>query len=245
MGGLGTIQSVMGARDIYGSDVDILIWDSSMTEPTKTPDFDLFARQGILGSDRAPMLWAGIDQSELYPTLQEHAKIDYMMYGTGKGPIPTISDPTKADQISWAARYLKCDNEYADLCKDNRYNGTCWIERPDHFVPPLPQNSELGGKATWHEGNREHQLYGRVLAFTVLSALHEALDVWDRQPQHRLTDGMWHMTAYYDNIKTKLANLDPSIGNCYDIAKKLPTAFCTRTFQVSNSTSQKAGTFSG
>ena len=120
-----------------------------------------------------------------------------------------------------------------------RYNGTCWIERPDHFVPPLPQKPELGGKASWHEGNREHQLYGRVLSFTVLRALHEALDVWDRQPRHRLTDEMWHMTDYYQNIKTKVRNLDPSIGNCYDIAKKLPTEFCTTTFKVSTSALQK------
>ena len=232
MGGLGTIQSVMGARDIYGRDVDILIWDSSMTEGSNSPDFDLFARQGILGSDRSPMLWAGIDLGNLYPTLQEHADIDYMMYGTGKGPIPAITDPTKLDEIPWAARYLKCDDDWTSLCKDNRYNGTCWIERPDHFKPPKDQNSELGGKASWHDGNREHQLYGRTLSFTVLRALHEALDIWDRQPQHKLDDEMWHMTAYYTNIKAKLSSLDPAIGTCHDIKVKLPTAFCTTAFQV-------------
>jgi hypothetical protein len=231
MGGLGTIQSVMGARDLYGSDVDILIWDSSMTESSKSPDFDLYARQGILGSYRAPMLWAGVDEAEIYPTLQEHADIDYMMYGTGRGPIPAITDPTKLDEIPWAARYLKCDADWESLCKDNRYNGTCWIPRDD-FEPWTPQNAELGGKASWHDGNREHQIYGRTMSFTVLKALYEALDVWDRQPNHELKDDMWHMTDYYANIHKKVADLDPGIGNCYDIEDRLPTAWCTTPFQV-------------
>jgi len=151
MGGLGTIQSVMGARDIYGRDVDILVWDSAMTEPADSPDFDLFARQGILGSDRAPVLWAGKDDKKIYPALQEHADVDYMMYGTGLGPIPPVTDPTTVDQIPWAARYLKCENEWHRLCNDNKFNGTCWIERPDHFVPPTPQKAAPGGRSGWHD----------------------------------------------------------------------------------------------
>lgn len=207
-----------------------------MTEPSKGPDFDLFARQGILGSDRAPILWAGIDQKKLYPTLQEHADIDYMYYGTGKGAIPPVTDPRTVDELPWAARYVKCDSDWTDLCTENRYNGTCWIERPDHFEPPTPQNSELGGKASWHDGNREHQLYGRTLSFTVLRALHEALDVWDKQPGHKLSDDMWHMSDYYKNIRSKVAKLDPEIGNCFEIEKKFATgtAFCTTAFQVSS-----------
>ena len=53
-----------------------MVWDTAMTESAESPDFDLFARQGILGSDRAPILWAGKDDKKVYPTLQEHADVD-------------------------------------------------------------------------------------------------------------------------------------------------------------------------
>ena len=232
MGGLGTIQSVMGAQDIYGKDVDILIWDSGMTESAESADFDMFARQGILGSDRAPVLWAGGDGNHIYPTLQEKADVDYMMYGTGLGPIPSITDPTTLDEIPWAARYLKCDPDWASLCKENRYNGTCWIERPDHFAPPTTQRDEPGGRASWHDGNRMHQLYGRTMSFTVLRALYEAIDMWDQQPGKQLKDDMWHVSAYYENIKTKVANLDPRFGTCHGVEDRLPAEFCTMPFQA-------------
>jgi len=232
MGGLGTIQNAMGAQDIYGRDVDILIWDSGMTEKDHSPDFDLFARQGLLGSDRAPVLWSGEDSTKLYPDLQEHADVDYMMYGLGMGPIPSISDPTTVSDIPWAARYLKCDNEWKGLCAENRYNGTCWIERPDHFQPPTKQRDEPGGRASWHDGNRVHQVYGRTMSFTILRALFEAIDMWDNQPDKRLADKMWHVTAYYKNIQTKVANLSPSVGNCHEIRDRLPVEFCKIPFQA-------------
>jgi hypothetical protein len=236
LGGLGTIQNAMGAQDIYGRDVDILIWDSGMTESSDSPDFDLFARQGILGSDRAPMLWSANDDAHVYMALQEHADIDYMVYGTGRGEgvIPQWNNSNHIDDIPWAARYLNCDTEFQSVCHDNIYNGTCWIERPDHFQPPTPQQKEPGGRASWHYGNREHQLYGRVLAFTVLRALWDALDQWQKQPFQVLPDAMWHMTDYYNNIKSKITTLDRSVGTCYGIAGKLPDVFCRVPFQVSS-----------
>lgn len=232
MGGLGTIQSAMGAQDIYGRDVDILIWDSGMTESAASADFDMFARQGILGSDRAPLLWAGGDDLHVYPALQEHADVDYMMYGLGLGPIPEVTDPTTVGEIPWAARYLKCDSDWLNLCRDNKFNGTCWIERPDNFEPPTAQKGEPGGRASWHDGNRMHQLYGRTMSFSVLRALYEALELWDQQPDKTLKDDMWHVSAYYKNIKTKVANLDPDVGTCQGIEGRLPTEFCTLPFQA-------------
>lgn len=232
MGGLGTVQSAMGAQDIYGRDVDILIWDSGMTESNDSPDFDLFARQGLLGSVRAPVLWAGSDDKHVYPALQDAADVDYIMYGKGLGPIPAITDPTTVDEIPWAARYLKCDPDWKSLCEENKYNGTCWIDRPDGFEPPTPQNDVPGGAASWHDGNRMHQLYGRTMSFTILRALYEAIDMWDQQPDKKLTDDMWHVTDYYENIRNKVANLDPDVGTCGDIEARLPTVFCNTPFQA-------------
>jgi len=54
-GGLGTMQHSLCSRDVYGKDIDILHWDSGMTE--KDPrSYELFARQAILGGDRVPSL---------------------------------------------------------------------------------------------------------------------------------------------------------------------------------------------
>jgi hypothetical protein len=62
MGGLGTIQNALGAQSLYGDAIDILMWDSSMTEGDG-PSRDLFARAGILaGTDKVPILWGRPDE---------------------------------------------------------------------------------------------------------------------------------------------------------------------------------------
>jgi hypothetical protein len=62
MGGLGTIQNALGAQSLYGGAIDILMWDSSMTEGDG-PSRDLFARAGILaGTDKVPLLWGRPDE---------------------------------------------------------------------------------------------------------------------------------------------------------------------------------------
>lgn len=228
-GGLGTIQNAMGARDIYGRDIDILVWDSSMTENTN-PDIDLFARQGLMGSDRAPLLFTG-SKADIFGSLGEHADADYMVYGTGMAAIPKVEGPEQAEKIAWAARYLHCEAEWTSLCKENRYNGTCWIDRPD-FTPPTKQNAEPGGRASWHGGNREHQLTGRILSFTVLRALKESIEIWDKQDDKILEDEMWHVTSYYQNIQTKVRNLPENIGTCNEINERLPNVFCKYPFHV-------------
>ena len=64
MGGLGTIQNAIAAKSLYGGGlIDILHWDSSMTEGGKK-DKDLFARQGLLSGGpnrKVPVLWGEPD----------------------------------------------------------------------------------------------------------------------------------------------------------------------------------------
>jgi Cobalamin biosynthesis protein CobT (nicotinate-mononucleotide:5, 6-dimethylbenzimidazole phosphoribosyltransferase) len=57
-GGLGTMQHSLGSSSIYGDNVDVLVWDSSMTEKDKNA-IDLFYRQALIGGKRAPLLWGG------------------------------------------------------------------------------------------------------------------------------------------------------------------------------------------
>ena len=47
-GGLGTLQNALAAGSIYGDDMDLLIWDSGMTERSKA-QIDLFFRQVRFG----------------------------------------------------------------------------------------------------------------------------------------------------------------------------------------------------
>ena len=56
-GGLGTVHNRIAAGDIYGQDVDMLMWDSGMTEKNNR-DIELMHRQGLLASPhKIPVLW--------------------------------------------------------------------------------------------------------------------------------------------------------------------------------------------
>jgi hypothetical protein len=44
-GGLGTAHNGIAAGSTYGPDVDLLMWDSGMTEGRDTAVLDMFARQ--------------------------------------------------------------------------------------------------------------------------------------------------------------------------------------------------------
>jgi hypothetical protein len=70
----------------------------------------------------------------------------------------------------------------------------------------------------WHPGNRQHQLIGRVVAFTILSALKEGLSDWNTAAGYELPDDVWHVTAHHENIRTKVKNLDPEITSCKEFA---------------------------
>jgi hypothetical protein len=73
---------------------------------------------------------------------------------------------------------MKCLSERKDLCEDNKYKATCWIDRPDGIKPKQKQPKNPSGQVSWHPGWRAHQLRGRVLAFAVLEALQVAINTW-------------------------------------------------------------------
>jgi hypothetical protein len=53
-----------------------------------------------------------------------------------------------------------------------------------------------------------------VLAFTILQSLKEALKEWNETDDYKIADDKWHMTAWYDNIRTKLESQGPDFGFC-------------------------------
>jgi hypothetical protein len=234
-GGLGTMHNVLGAGSLYGSEIDLLLWDSGMTEPSPV-HIDLFIRQGLIGGNRVPVIWGG--NFEVFAALHEKADVDVGEFGSGTDGIPVLTDESQALTMPYAARYMKCDHDRQDVCdREPRFCATCWIARDD-----VPNPDEVfdkidpkpGSQVKWHPGWRKHQLVGRVLAFAVLDALQVAIQIFSDGTMSGppLDDDYWHVTDYYNNIRTKIMNLDPSIGHCYEIGWALPSRVCNTPMQA-------------
>lgn len=55
---LGTLHHSLGSRSMYGDEIDIIVWDSTLTEKDKS-SISMFYRQALLAGKRAPVLWGG------------------------------------------------------------------------------------------------------------------------------------------------------------------------------------------
>jgi len=213
MGGLGTLHNGMAATYIYGPDVDVLMWDSGMTE-NDNPSQDLFHRQYILGGGKVPVLWSLALGTIIRLNLEAGADVGYP--GEGTFGLPKATTVEDLDTFPWAVRYMNCDPTLKDICRQNEYNGTCWLDRDD-YTPTTPQRAAPGGRASWHPGNRRHQIRGRVLAFTILKALKEALTIWKEADGYELPDDAWHMTERYESVRAKVMD---SEGYCHEKMRK-------------------------
>jgi hypothetical protein len=148
MGGLGTLQNSLGMRSLYGANIDILHWDSGMTEGD-APSKDIFVRQGILLSDRPPIFWGEPDDARY-----EFGFISTGMWGSGLHNMPLTEDAVQVETIPFAARYLNCDKDAGNLCKNNRFRAICFLEDTMNVTVTHKQRSEPSGQASWHPGNR-------------------------------------------------------------------------------------------
>lgn len=172
---------------------------------------DLLARQGILGAGKVPMLGT-LSNADAISILHTEAGADLYHVGSldaGIKPSETL-DEIKA--LPWALQYVSCGNELKQICRDNEYMGDCWIDRDD-LSPPTPQK-KMGGRASWHPGNRIHQKTGRSIAYFILEALKDALISWKESENYELKDEDWHVTAMYDKQRDGVANLKESQGSC-------------------------------
>lgn len=232
-GGLGTLQNAMGMKSLYGAGIDILLWDSGMTE-TDASHIDLYARQGLVSGTKVPLLLGG--NWAVMKFLYDNAEADVGVYGNGMDGIEAIQNETHALQVPYAARYLKCSHDRQDICDGApRFCATCWNERPNYVKEDHFWNiaAKPGSQVKWHPGWRSHQLQGRVLAFTVLDALSEAIQIFSDNTMGGppLDEDWWHMTDYYQNIRTKVMQLQ-STGECAKIQKDLPIRLCTTALEA-------------
>jgi hypothetical protein len=211
------------------------LWDSGMTE-TDSAHVDLYFRQGLLsGTNKVPFLFSGSNMWNVLSFLHDTADADVGEYGTGMLGIQEVRNDTQALTIPYAARYMKCSKEYTETTSNSecsrRFCANCWINRPD--IPKekfLALESKPGGQVKWHPGWREHQLRGRVLAFTLIDAIQDAVQIFSSQTMGGppLDDSYWHVTEYYNNIRSKILSLGTH-GECSKINtdNMLPQRLCT------------------
>jgi hypothetical protein len=232
-GGLGTQHNAFAGGSIWGPDVDMLMWDSGMTEGGNR-DPDLMMRQGMIGGMKVPVLW-NFNAGTMIK-YHEKADVDIIWNANSRLGVPQQNTLEDIDKTVWASKFLKCGPELKAHCRANEYNGTCWVERPD-MPRPDKQQKEPGGRAGWHPGNRIHQIRGRTMAMTILFALHDALTMWSESGSgtdaYKLEDHVWHVTEYYENQRTKVQALDPKETGCGDFEKMNMGYFCKVPFKVS------------
>jgi len=229
MGGLGTIQHALGSAGIYGDEIDLLLWDSGMTEGRDQPAMDMFLRQGLIGGKRVPVIWGyGID-FDLLKNVHENADADIGEFGSATEGLPLTESRQQAETLPWAVRYLHCAEDAQDLCREMKYCNTCWQVRNDGIEPKEHQAQNAKGQTNWHPGWRVHQLTGRNLAMAVLQSLQSAINIWTEHvlAGPPLADEFWHVTDYYDNIRSKVMNMDPTLGKCHGYDGRLPPRMCS------------------
>lgn len=208
-GGLGTIQHGLAAASVFGPDVDMLMWDSGMTEGEEHAKEVIFIQAALSGS-KVPVYWSLAGNAA--KLLHLKADVDVGYFGDGIEAMPLGESLEEIGKMPWAVQYVHCSDEMHQICRENEYNAECWVERDD-FSPPKTQ-VKMGGRANWHPGNRIHQIRGRIIASQILQALKDALTDWKEAPNYELPDSAWHVTAMYDNVRNKLKALGPEDGSC-------------------------------
>lgn len=235
LGGLGTLQTGLGAGPILGKNADIVMWDSGMTEREAYAP-DMLWSQSILAGDRAPMLLNGGSLDAFHNGVD--ADVAKIYIDPDLALIPKTTNATQVETLPWASRYHHCSRQMHDICETNKYHGECWVERDD-FTPAEPQDPTPGGRAGWHPGDRTHQLKGRAIAFFILRALKKGLADWASVDNFSLPDSAWHMHDYIQNIKQKLSGSETPVGHCGEIAPSLVRA-CNLPMQARTDFSPKA-----
>jgi len=221
-GGLGTLQHSLGFRDMYGEDIDVLIWDSGMTEGRDIKAVDIFYRQGLISGKRVPYILDGGGSQGVISFYNVNANADVGAIGSGMVGISECVDEMQCEKLPYATRYMRCSEEVVSLCKGNRFHSNCWVERDD-VKPEKNQKEKPGSQVSWHPGFRVHQIEGRILAFTVLRAIKQGLEKWQQADKYELPDDAWHVANYYAEIRKKaLQNNLPN--GCKELP--LPTRIC-------------------
>ena len=124
LGGLGTTQSGLATKSLFGHDVDMLLWDSGMTEK-EAKARDMFFRQGILGEGKVPLIMSMTSRNDVIALLNTNADADIFMVGD-QSSLPKAETLEDVEKMPWAAQYVRCGSEISGICRENEYAGQCW-----------------------------------------------------------------------------------------------------------------------
>jgi hypothetical protein len=186
-GGKSTLVHTLGWSSIYGSDVDIVVWDDygavddggsvRALDELSAQMFDLFARQALLsGTTSLPFIWGG--DFDVLRNLHNHADADVGQLGNALEGVPETSSEIAASDLPWAAQYLNCPKDMQGMCGNEEYQfeSRCWVERSD-VSPPTQQLDHIPIVPS-AMGWRMHKLKGYTLAYVLLTATLDALFKW-------------------------------------------------------------------
>lgn len=204
MGGLGTSHYAFGSSTLYG-EKDLIMWDSAMTEHDRGI-MDLFWKQATIGGERVPILIDGGGTS--FNNLEEETGNNLWNGGrlAGEGVMPVATSLDHALTLPFATRYQACDPNAADVCKLEKYHDFCWVTRSD-YNPTQRLQAHVGGQASWHPGDRNHQFQSRKMILLFLKAFDAALDSWVTGMDAEgfpLKESYWHIGDDYVNLQSTL-----------------------------------------
>eukprot|EP00986_Skeletonema_menzelii_P003060 scaffold895_cov132-Skeletonema_menzelii.AAC.8 len=237
MGGRSTLIHSLGWSSIYGSDVDMVVWDDYNLEENGKSDetskalFDLFARQALLAGDTSlPFLWGG--DFDVLRNLHQNADVDVGQLGNAMAGVEETASQSAASGLEWAAQYLKCSSKTKRYCDGDAYkfDSHCWVDHGGN-APPTPQLDQIPVLPT-AVGWRMHQIKGYTLSYNILAALDDAIDLWAEKTifeGHPLADENWHMGDYITNVQDKVKALTESNAqHCFQLEEqmKLPKRLC-------------------
>lgn len=208
MGGLGTMHFSLASGTLYG-EKDFLLWDSSMTEKS-VEDQDLFNKQAILGGERVPIIFSS-NPNNL--DVETGGNLWYGSFHNWRNDdfVPMTEDLDQVETLPFAAQYVKCDSSVKELCSEkgnpNKYHDSCWVDRID-FQPKVQQSLHVGGQASWHPGDKWHQVQSRKQIMLFLKAFDVALDTWESgiKSVFPLPESYWHVGEKYKTVQSTLSN---------------------------------------
>lgn len=105
---------------------------------------DIFARQGLLGGDRVPVLF-GQPVNGRYDNLCGAGNWGSGEWGDGFAGVPETANYDDIKNLPYATLFLICSKEMNAECRKSGYNGVCWIDREDYT--PENQLGVMGGRA--------------------------------------------------------------------------------------------------
>jgi hypothetical protein len=94
-----------------------------------------------------------------------------------------------------------------DKGNPNKYHDSCWVDRID-FEPKVQQALHVGGQASWHPGDKWHQLQSRKQIMLFLKAFDAAFDAWESgiKSVFPLPESYWHVGEKYKTVQSTLSN---------------------------------------